>query len=188
MDGLLLIHAFPLDARMWDVQVADFSDALPVVAPHLPGFGGTAGVGEIMSMRSAAARCLDELDRAGVDRAVVCGLSMGGYVAFELWREARGRIAGIALANTKAGADTPEGAAGRRNLAKRLLSEGNVLVASSPPLLSGEASDDVRDKVEKMIADQPPDSIAAASLGMADRPDSTPELASIDVPALVVTS
>ncbi|MGE5225780.1 MAG: alpha/beta fold hydrolase, partial [Planctomycetaceae bacterium] len=125
---------------------------------------------------------------AGADRAMVCGLSMGGYVAFELWRTARDRIAGLVLANTKAEADTAEGAAGRRALAERLRSEGNVLVASPPPLLSERAPEHLWDQVRAWIADQPADAIAAAALGMAERPDSTPDLVGIDVPTLVITS
>ncbi len=188
-DGVLLIHAFPLDARMWDPQVAAFGGGVPVVAPHLPGFGGTTAAGDVMSMSSAAERCLQALDAAGVDRAVVCGLSMGGYVALELWRQARERFAGLILANTRSGADTDEGAAGRRALAERLLAEGNgFLVESPPPLLSEHASDELWGRVRELIAGQPAASIAAASLGMAERPDSTPDLAGIDVPTLVVTS
>jgi 3-oxoadipate enol-lactonase len=187
-EGVLLIHAFPLDARMWDPQIAVL-DGVPVVAPHLPGFGGTSGAGDVMSMASAAERCLEAMDAAGVDRAVVCGLSMGGYVAFELWRRARERFAGLILANTRAGADTEEGAAGRRALAARLLAEGNgFLVESPPPLLSDHASDALWRRVRELIASQPAASIAAAALGMAERPDSTPDLATIDVPTLVVTA
>ncbi|MGZ5295483.1 MAG: alpha/beta fold hydrolase [Actinomycetota bacterium] len=76
-EGVLLIHAFPVDARMWEPQLAALGDGVPVVAPHLPGFGGTPRRGDVMSMGSAAARCLEALDAAGVNRAVVCGLSMG---------------------------------------------------------------------------------------------------------------
>ncbi len=188
-DGVLLIHAFPLDARMWDPQLAAFSEGVPVVAPHLPGFGGTASAGEVMTMASAAERCVEALDAAGFDRAVVCGLSMGGYVAFELWRTARDRFAGLILANTRSGADTEEGAAGRRALAERLLAEGNGFLAESPPpLLSEQASGQLRLRVRELIASQPAASIAAAALGMAERPDSTADLATIDVPTLVVTS
>ena len=188
-DGVLLIHAFPLDARMWDPQLAAFGDGVPIVAPHLPGFGGTASAGEVMTMASAAERCVEALDAAGLERAVVCGLSMGGYVAFELWRAARDRFAGLILANTRSGADTEEGAAGRRALAERLLAEGNGFLAESPPpLLSEQASGQLRLRVRELIASQPAASIAAAALGMAERPDSTPDLATIDVPTLVVTS
>jgi pimeloyl-ACP methyl ester carboxylesterase len=188
-DGLVLLHAFPLDARMWEAQLSAFSGVLPVIAPHLPGFGGTELAGEVMTMGAAADRVLAELDRAGVDRAAVCGLSMGGYVAFELWRRAPHRIAGLVLANTRAEPDSEEGAATRRALADRLRREGNgFLVETPPPLLSQGAPEELRAYVRRVIADQPADAIAAASLGMAERPDSRPDLPGIDVPALVITS
>ena len=185
--GLLLLHAWPVDARMWDPQRDAIRD-VPVVAPNLPGFGGAEPGGDVMTMRAASDRALAELDAAGVDRAVVCGLSLGGYVAFEVWRSARDRVAGLVLANTRAVADPPEGAEGRRTLAARLRSEGNVLAEAPPPLLSEGASEDLWARVRGWIADQPAEAIAAAALGMAERPDSTPDLATIDVPTLVITS
>jgi 3-oxoadipate enol-lactonase len=188
-DGLLFVHAFPLDARMWDAQVRSFSGSLPVVAPHLPGFGGSPPAGEAMTMDAAAERCLEAMDAAGVERAVVCGLSMGGYVTFAIRGRAPERVIGLALANTRAGADAPEGAAGRRALAERLRTEGSdFLVAEPPPLLSEGAPTELMEAVRAAIAEQPAEAIAAASLGMAERPDRTGELASIDVPTLVVTS
>jgi 3-oxoadipate enol-lactonase len=188
-DGLLLVHAFPLDARMWEPQLGALADAVPICAPHLPGFGGSPGEGDVMTMRAAAGRCLEALDAAGIDRAVVCGLSMGGYVALELWRQAGDRFLGLVLANTRAGADSEEGAAGRRALAERLRSEGNgFLVESPPPLLSSGAPPELWDRVRELIAGQPAASIAAAAVGMAERPDSTPDLGGIRVPTLVVTS
>jgi pimeloyl-ACP methyl ester carboxylesterase len=188
-DGLLLLHAFPLDARMWEAQLSAFSGVLPVIAPHLPGFGGTEPAGEVMTMGVAADHALAELDRAGVDRAVVCGLSMGGYVAFELWRRARHRFAGLVLANTRAEPDTEEAAVGRRTLSERLRREGNGFLVETPlPLLSQGAPEDLWAYVRRLIADQPADAIAAASLGMVERLDSRPDLPGIDVPTLVITS
>jgi len=187
-DGLLLLHAWPLDARMWEPQLATLPDDLPTIAPNHPGFGGSEPAGEVMTMGASAERALAELDRAGIDRAVVCGLSIGGYVAFELWRRAPERFLGVVLANTRAVADTPEGAAGRRELAERLRTEGNVLVAEPPALLAGDAPAGLQEHVRALIADQTPEAIAAALLGMAERPDSTGDLSGIEVPALVVTS
>ncbi len=188
-DGLLLLHAFPLDARMWERQVATFAPLLPTVAPSLPGFGGTPLAGPVLTMAAAAERALEALDQAGLERAVVCGLSMGGYVAFELWRRAPQRFAGLVLANTRAAPDSEEGAAARRALAERLRAEGaRFLVEQPPALLSETASADLRRWVRDAIADQPAEAIAAASLGMAERPDSTPDLSAIDVPVLVITS
>lgn len=185
--GLLLIHAFPLDARMWETQLGSLGARLPVVAPHLPGLGGTEGP-EVLTMALAAAHCVRALDEAGVDTAIVCGLSMGGYVALELWRGARPRVAALVLANTRAEPDPPEGAAARRTLAERLKAEGHgFLVEDPPPLLSEDAPAALRERVKAWIADQTPAAIAAASLGMAERPDSVPDLPGIDVPTLVIT-
>jgi len=161
---------------------------LPVVAPDLPGFGGSEPAGDVLTMGLAAERALGAMGERGIDRAVVCGLSMGGYVAFEVWRRARDRVLGLVLANTRAVADSPEAAAGRRALAERLRSEGNVLISEPPALLSDHAPEELRTRVHGWIAEQPPEAIAAALLGMAERPDSTPDLATIDVPTLVLTS
>lgn len=187
-DGLLLLHAWPLDARMWQPQRDELPKELPTVAPNHPGFGGSPLAGDVTTMGACVDRVLSALDEAGVDRAVVCGLSMGGYVALELWRRARERVIGLILANTRAVADPPEGAEARRALARRLLSEGNILADEPPPLLAEDAPADLQERVRGWIAEQSPQAIAAAALGMAERPDSTPDLAGIDVPTLVITS
>jgi pimeloyl-ACP methyl ester carboxylesterase len=187
-DGVLLLHAFPLDARMWQPQLDAFAADVTIVAPNLPGFGGREPVPDVMTMELAARSAIRALDDAGVERALVCGLSMGGYVALELWRRARERVDGFVFANTRAGADSEEGAANRRALAERLRAEGASFFADGPPgLLSDGASDEVRARVRALIADQPADAIAAASLGMPERPDSGPDLPGIDVPTLVVS-
>ena len=187
-DGLLLLHAWPIDARMWKQQLAAVPSDLPVAAPDLPGFGSSEPAGDVMTMGSAAERALAAMGERGIDRAVVCGLSMGGYVAFEVWRRARERVAGLVLANTRAVADPPEAAAARRALAERLRSEGNVLIEEPPALLSDGAPEELRMRVRGWTRDQSPEAIAAALLGVAERPDSTPDLATIRVPALVLTS
>ena len=145
-DRLLLIHAFPLDARMWEPQLAALGTRLPIVAPHLPGFGGTQEPARSMTMALAAEHCAARRStRPAWTRAVVCGLSMGGYVGVRALAGRRGRaVAGLVLANTRAEPDPPEGAAGRRALAERLRSEGNgFLVEQPPPLLAEDAPEEL---------------------------------------------
>ena len=188
-DALLLVHGFPLDASMWEPQEASLRERVPVVAPHMPGFGGTEGSGEVMTMAAGASRCVEALDAARAERAVVCGLSMGGYVALELWRTARDRVAGFVFANTRATPDDEDGKERRRALAERLQSEGSEFLVKEPgPLLSGQADEEEWERVRTIIAVQPAESIAAAARGMAERPDSTKDLPGIDVPTMVVTS
>jgi len=187
--GLLLLHAFPLDASMWAPQIEAFRSEVAVVAPNFPGFGEEPSHGPVMTMDAAAETAVSALDRAGLDRGIVCGVSMGGYVALALWRRHPDRVAGLVLANTRAGADDEAGKERRAALAERLRAEGSgFLVANPPPLLSSEAPPDLWERVKAIIAAQSAEAIAAASLGMRDRPDSTADLAGIDVPTLVVTS
>jgi 3-oxoadipate enol-lactonase len=185
MAGLLLIHAFPVDASMWEPQIDAMGD--DVMAPNLPGFGGTAAADGVMTMDAAADFVAGELDRAGIDRAVVCGLSMGGYVAFSLWRRHRDRIAGLALADTRAEPDDEAGRDRRRGVAEKARSGGSEAIAEEPPPLLSEGADPALwNRVKDMIRRQPGEAIAAASLGMAERPDSRPILGDIDVPTTVI--
>jgi pimeloyl-ACP methyl ester carboxylesterase len=188
-DGLLLLHAFPLDASMWEAQITALGGDLIVVAPNFPGFGGAPLSGDVLSMDTAADVAADAVRSAGLQRVVVCGLSMGGYVALAYWRRHRDGVLGMLLANTRAGADDDAGKERRRALADRLEAEGNEFLATGPPpLLSDTAPPDLWERVKGVIRAQPAAAIAAASRGMAERPDSTPDLATIDVPTVVVTS
>ena len=188
-DALLLLHGWPMDSWMWTDQRDGLADEVTVVAPDLPGFGDAPSAGEVMTMDAAADHAIGALDEAGVDRAVVCGLSMGGYVALALWRRHHARVAGFVFANTRAGADDEAGRARRRALAERLRAEGSeFLVATPPPLLSDQASEHLWADVREDIRRQPAEAIAAAALGMAERPDSTGDLPGIDVPTLVIVS
>ena len=187
-DGLLLLHGWPLDGSMWDPQIVGLED-VAIIAPSMPGFGGTPVTAAVMTMDAAADAAADAVRNAGLDGAVVCGLSMGGYVALALWRRHRELFRGLILANTKSGPDDDAGRERRRALAERLRSEGNGFLAQSPPpLLSSDAPQELWDMVKASIRFQPAEAIAAAALGMAERPDSTSDLAGIDVPSLVITS
>jgi pimeloyl-ACP methyl ester carboxylesterase len=97
---LLLVHAFPLDASMWDAEVQAFEGERAVLAPSLPGFGGTAPVGKVLTVEAMADHLAQEMDRAEMERAVVCGSSMGGYAALAMWRRHPGLVSGLVLCST----------------------------------------------------------------------------------------
>jgi len=133
-------------------------------------------------------RLLDDLH---IDRAVVGGLSMGGYLTFALFRQKPDRFRGAILADTRAGADTAEGRDGRRKMLDLVRTRGSEAVAEQmlPKLLSPKTSEDQPDlvsHVQQMIAGAPPDAIAAAIEVMMSRPDSTPELPRMPFPCLVL--
>lgn len=187
MTPILFLHAFPLDASMWASEVDSLSGETTVVAPHLPGFGGAEPAGDVTTMDAIADAGVAALDAAGVDRAVVVGCSIGGYAAFSLWRNHRDRVAGLGLVDTRAEADDEAGRERRAQLAEKVRAEGSDVVADSPPpLLTEDADPALWDRVKESIRRQPAEAIAAASLGMAERIDSTPILGEIDVPTTVI--
>jgi len=187
--GLVLLHGFPLDATMWEPQKSALSEHLTLLAPNFPGHGEAPRAGDVTTMDAAADYAAQQMRVSNLERAVICGLSMGGYAALAFWRRHRNMVAGLVLANTRAGADDDAGKQRRRDLAQRLRAEGNGFLAESPPpLFSEKASPQLWDRAKAIIRAQPAEALAADSLGMADRPDSTPDLAGITVPVLVITS
>src|SRR5579872_950188 len=110
---LVLLHAFPLNARMWTGELALVERGWHVLVPQLRGFDGGGGDPPAQTMDDYAGDVIDLLDGLHVKQAVVGGLSMGGYVAFAILRLAARYVQGLVLADTRPQADTPEGIAAR---------------------------------------------------------------------------
>jgi pimeloyl-ACP methyl ester carboxylesterase len=132
------------------------------------------------------------LDHAGVGRAPLAGVSIGGYVLFEFWRRYRGRVAALALCNTKAPADSPEAKASRLQAAADVLQGGTeAFFESMVPKLLGkttrESRPDLVDGALRMMRKMSAGNVAQVQRGMAERPDSMPDLKTINVPTLLVT-
>lgn len=190
---LLLIHGFPQDHTLWSSTAEALGDAAEVIAPDLRGFGADRRpVPEVMTMEAYAADLKQLLDERGVEQVVLCGLSMGGYVALAFRAKWPERVRGLVLCNTRATADTAEGRTARTETAATALEKGVALIARGmmPKLLSSNsraAAPELALAVEAMMARQRPQAVAAAARGMAQRPDRTAMLPSITVPTLIVT-
>ena len=185
---LVLIHAFPFGARMWDPQLTAF-DGWRVVAPPLPGFDGSAA--GRASMEGFARRINGHLDRLDVEEAVVCGLSLGGYVTFAVIRQRPERASALILADTRCGADNEDGRAGRIRMLGILDHKGPAGVFEDMrPKLFGETTHaqrpDVVAAARAMAESQKPGAIEDAIRAMLDRPDCAPLLKTIRVPTLIV--
>ena len=187
-DVVVLLHAFPLHSGMWSRQVAALSPRFRVIAADYPGLGKSPPRPEPSTMDALAEQVLGLLGSIRVDRAVVVGLSMGGYLAFEIYRQRPGLFRGLVLCDTRPGADSPEGAAGRETFAKNALEKGLHWVADemTPKLLRPQPDAAAVREVRHLIGEGTPAGVAAAQRGMARRPDSTPTLATIACPTLVV--
>ena len=189
--ALVLLHGFPFSSELWTPQIEVLSADYRVIAPDFRGFGGSDLAPGPFTMERLAADTAELLDLLSVQRAAVAGLSMGGYVAFELYRGWPQRVAGLLLADTRPHPDSPEAQANRAALAEVALKEGSRAVADRmiTRLLSPQTvneNPDVEVFLSEMMASAPPEAIAAALEGMALRSDSRPLLPKFEVPVQVV--
>jgi 3-oxoadipate enol-lactonase len=191
--ALLLLHAFPLNCRMWEPQLAAVPAGWRFLAPDLRGFGQSDGDedGSDVSIEEYAADALDLLDHLGIDRWVVAGLSMGGYAAFALLRLAAGRVAGLVLADTRADADSAEVRNGRFEMVTLLHRQGVPAVVDRmvPRLLCEQTRrerPEVEERVRTLAGMNSAEGVGTALIRMMQRPDSTALLPRITCPTLVI--
>jgi 3-oxoadipate enol-lactonase len=189
---LVLAHGFPLDHSMWEGQLEGLSDRFQLLAPDLRGFGQSVVTPGLATMQLMADDIVDLLDAAGIRQPIVfCGLSMGGYVAWQFALRHRDRLAKLILCDTRAVGDSSETAANRIGLATRVQMEGPGFIAETmlPKLFAPEtiaAQAPCVEVTRQVILRSDPKGIAAASRGMAQRPDVTAHLAQLDIPALLI--
>lgn len=189
---LLLLHAFPLSSAMWAGQLEAPPPGWRVIAPDFRGFGASSPAGaDGLTMDVAADDMAALLGHLGIGRAVVCGLSMGGYVAFAMLRRHAHLLRGLVLCDTRAEADSAEARAGRLAKAAEVRSDGPAAFVAGmlPNLLSPFTLQNrpaVVESVRSQLAEASAAGITAALHGLAARPDSTPLLRSIHVPTQVI--
>jgi 3-oxoadipate enol-lactonase len=187
---ILFIHGFPFNRSMWRQQLADLT-RWKLIAPDLRGAGASSAPAGGYSMARYADDLVRVLDAQKVDRAGVCGLSMGGYILFELLRRHPERVRAAVFCNTKAEADTPDAQRGRDEMAALAEREGQAAVADRllPRLLAPStfaAQPETVAQVREMITGTPLPGLVGALRAMRDRPDSTATLRAIRAPVLVV--
>lgn len=186
--ALLLVHGFPLDHRIWTSQIGKLPFSLRLFAPDLRGCGksplppGPSGIDDY------ARDLLDLMSDRKVERFYVAGHSMGGYIVFSMLRQAASRILGAALVSSRALPDTEEGRRTRETVAARAEKEGPGFLADSmpPKAVGDDPPAGVLDTLGTIIRQAPAAGVAAAARAMARRVDSTPGLARIACPTVVL--
>jgi 3-oxoadipate enol-lactonase len=188
--ALLLVHGWPHDRSLWHAQVNGLATHARCVAPDLRGFGATEARAPY-SIDQYADDLAALLDALAIPDAVVCGLSMGGYVALAMWRRHRARVRGLVLTGTRAAADSGEQRETRERLVEFVRRSGvDALARQQVDRMLGATTLASRGALSAalraMMAGTPQDGVIGGQRAMSARADATALLDSIDVPVLVV--
>ena len=187
--SLVLLHAFPVDLRMWEAQIAELSSRYRVIAPDFRGFGQSRSE-DPFATESLADDVHALLEQIEAIPCVLGGLSMGGYVALAYIKKYPSDLHGLILADTRAEGDSPDGKQGRQKMIELVRASGAKAVADQmvPKMLAAQTPQTrpaVAQTLRGMIEACPPKTIENALLALRDRPDQTQMLASIKVPTLI---
>lgn len=189
-EPLVFVHGFPHDRSLWSQQRIALASRARCIALDLPGFGESETMADA-SIDGYADVVIGLLDHLGVERATICGLSMGGYVALGCWRRHASRVSGLILCDTKAGADTDEAKAKRNDAIAQVEQHGVPALAANQ--ITGMLGKRTRESnpslvqwMRAMMDRQPADGVVAALRALRDRPDATPLLPTITVPTLIL--
>ena len=188
---VVFLHAFPVHSAMWAPQVEALAGRHRCITFDVRGFGGSSAGSLPLTIDRMADDLGALLDALAIERAVLVGLSMGGYAALAALRRHRDRIAALLLADTRAAADSDEARAKRATLIALAREEGSEAVAAKQVVgLLGKTTrrrdPELVERVERMMAEASPAAIVAGAEALRDRPDATPLLPSIDVPVLLL--
>lgn len=185
---VVFVHGFPLDRTIWSPLVPLLKDHARLILPDLRGFGKTAMPEdeEPYSMRVLADDLLAFADRLELDKMVLVGHSMGGYISLAFAQAYPQRLAGLGLVSSQAAADTPEKRQGRMKTADAVRRKG-VARALDGMAQKLTTRPELVEPIAALINQQNPAAVMAALKGMAERADSTEKLANISVPAVVIS-
>ncbi len=187
--AVLFVHGYPLDRTMWAAQLAGITGHR-LIAPDLRGFGDSAaGNPPAESVEAHADDLVALLDALGIARAVVVGLSMGGYVALALAERHRDRLAGLVLVDTRSRNDDAAGRAGRDGAIATIRGgdSQSIVLGMAEKLFAAEASEELRARFTTQMKAVGAEGLIAALTAMRDRPDRTALLPTLgDLPTLIM--
>ena len=189
---LLFVHGYPLNRRMWQPQIDGLADMARVIAPDLRGHGDSQAVPGPYSMDLLADDLNALLDALHISQTVyLCGLSMGGYVAFAFYRRYAQRLAGLILAATRAAADSAQARASREQAAQTARQQGVAAIVEgmAAKMLSPQTVEQrpaLAVQVKEIMLRTSLEGVLGDLEGMKERPDSTPTLSQITIPTLVI--
>lgn len=187
---VVLLHGFPHDRTLWTAQRVALAPQARCIVPDIRGFGHSSTHGPY-SMDQYADDVAALLDYLGIERAVVCGLSMGGYIAMAMWRRHPNRVKALVFCDTRAGTDTDDAKQRRDELAVMVKYGGTRVITDAQitgmvGATTRERRPEVMAALRAMMGRQSAAGVIGALQALRDRPDSRETLRSISVPSLVI--
>lgn len=181
----IFLHGFPFDHSIWEPLVPMLRDKARMILPDLRGFGRSPVTDDIYTMRLQAEDIVRLMDRLEIEKAVLVGHSMGGYISLAFAQAYPTRLLGLGLVATQAAADTPERRQSRYKTAEAVAHKGARVVASNM-VNTLTPKRELIEPISELILKASPAGIEGALKGMAERHDLTSELSNITVPAVVL--
>ena len=189
---VVLLHAFPLSKNMWNESIKPLTElGFRLILPDLRGFGESDNFADINSMETMARDVGGLLDSLKIEKAIIGGLSMGGYITFNIYRLFPHKCAGLILCDTNSASDTVEKKEQRYELIDKIESLGAQALIEN--MLPNTISDFTKNtnhelivKLKTMFAEADPKAAIAALRGMAERFDHTKLLEKINVPTALI--
>ncbi len=182
---VVFLHGFPFDHTIWLPLIPYLEKDARLILADLRGAGNSPAPKGVYSMRHMAEDVVNLLDRMGIEKAVIVGHSMGGYVSLAFAHAYPGRVAGLGLVATQAAADSPEKRQSRLRSASSVRRRGvKVVIKNMIGKLTGR-EELVGPLTEIMLAGNPV-GVEGALRGMAERPDMTGELSNMCAPSVVI--
>jgi pimeloyl-ACP methyl ester carboxylesterase len=189
---LVFIHGYPLNRHLWDAQLQGLADVARILVPDLRGHGESQAVPGPYSMDLFADDLAAFMDALGIrQKIVLCGLSMGGYIVFAFYRKYATRLAGMILTATRAAPDTPQARLARDQSAELARQQGvnavvdGMLLKLLAPVTS-QTRPELVEQVRRIMTANSLEGILGDLVALKERPDSTPTLAEIHIPTLLL--
>jgi pimeloyl-ACP methyl ester carboxylesterase len=189
--AIVLLHGFPLDSGIWKKPAEILSRQFRVILPDLPGFGASSAVPVPESLDAVALQLQEMLKTENVDRCVMVGHSMGGYITLAFAEKFPGLLSGFGLLHATAAADSSEKQLARKKSLDAISRLGSLAWVNQmiPGLFSATFLKEYPETVQSLIgsaAGTGPGILAAYQKAMMERPDRTRVLGHAKVPVLFI--
>jgi pimeloyl-ACP methyl ester carboxylesterase len=182
---IVFLHGYPLDHRIWLPVFPYLRKDIHIIAPDLRGHGRSPVAKGVYSMSLLVEDVIHLLDKLKIEKVVIAGHSMGGYVTFEFWHKHPDRISGIALVATRANADSEERKKDRSQIAEEVMKAGTVQVVNSM-LTKLTKKTELYPEIRGIMEGISPQGVAGILRGIANRANASPWLPQINVPTVVI--